>query len=125
MNSTLKNTVHYRLGQHILADGYPIVMDIAKSHGSYIVDDKGDEYLDMFSMFASSPIGYNHPYVVSKIDFLGRNAVNKPAMSDIYTEDYAQLIDTFARVAMPKELQYCFFVSGGGAGRRKCTKSGF
>lgn len=125
MNSTLKNTVHYRLGQHILADGYPIVMDIAKSHGSYIVDDKGDEYLDMFSMFASSPIGYNHPYVVSKIDFLGRNAVNKPAMSDIYTEDYAQLIDTFARVAMPKELQYCFFVSGGALAVENALKAAF
>lgn len=125
MNSTQKNTVHNRLGQHILADGYPIVMDMSKSHGSYIVDQNGDEYLDFFSMFASSPIGYNHPYVVSKIDFLGRNAVTKPAMSDIYTEDYADLIDTFARVAMPKELQYCFFVSGGALAVENALKAAF
>ena len=119
------STVHERLAKHILADGYPIVMDMDKSHGSYVVDDKGNEYLDMFSMFASTAIGYNHPHLMEKIEFLGRNAVNKPAMSDIYTKDYADLIDTFERVAMPKELQYLFFISGGTLAVENALKTAF
>ena len=119
------STVHERLAKHILADGYPIVMDMDKSHGSYVVDENGVEYLDMFSMFASIAIGYNHPHLMEKIEFLGRNAVNKPAMSDIYTKDYADLIDTFARVAMPKELQYLFFISGGTLAVENALKTAF
>ena len=119
------STVHERLAKHILADGYPIVMDMDKSHGSYVVDENGVEYLDMFSMFASTAIGYNHPHLMEKIEFLGRNAVNKPAMSDIYTKDYADLIDTFARVAMPKELQYLFFISGGTLAVENALKTAF
>ncbi|WP_291090399.1 MULTISPECIES: L-lysine 6-transaminase [unclassified Empedobacter] len=119
------STVHERLAKHILADGYPIVMDMDKSHGSYVVDENGIEYLDLFSMFASTAIGYNHPHLMSKIDFLGRNAVNKPAMSDIYTKDYADLIDTFERVAMPKELQYLFFISGGTLAVENALKTAF
>ena len=119
------STVHERLAKHILADGYPIVMDMDKSHGSYVVDENGVEYLDLFSMFASTAIGYNHPHLLAKIDFLGRNAVNKPAMSDIYTKDYADLIDTFERVAMPKELQYLFFISGGTLAVENALKTAF
>lgn len=119
------STVHERLAKHILVDGYPIVMDMDKSHGSYVVDENGVEYLDLFSMFASTAIGYNHPHLMAKIDFLGRNAVNKPAMSDIYTKDYADLIDTFERVAMPKELQYLFFISGGTLAVENALKTAF
>ncbi|MBS7334482.1 L-lysine 6-transaminase [Faecalibacter bovis] len=123
--TTINETVHERLAKHILADGYPIVMDVEKSHGSYIVDQNGDKYLDMFSMFASTAVGYNHPHLVAHQDFLGKNAINKPAMSDIYTKDYADFIDTFARVAMPKELQYCFFISGGSLAVENALKAAF
>lgn len=121
----MDKNVHNRLAKHILADGYPLVMDLDKSKGSYIVDENGESYLDMFSMFASTAIGYNHPYLMNKIEFLGKNAVNKPAMSDVYTKDYAELIDTFARVAMPKELQYCFFISGGTLAVENALKAAF
>ena len=123
--TTINQTVHQRLAKHILADGFPIVMDMDKSKGSYIVDDKGNKYLDMFSMFASTAIGYNHPHLVAHTEFLGKNAVNKPAMSDIYTKEYADLMDTFARVAMPKELQYCFFISGGTLAVENALKAAF
>jgi L-lysine 6-transaminase len=118
-------TVQERLGKHILADGYPIVMDLVKSHGSYILDEKGDEYLDMFSMFASGSIGYNHPYLLQHLDLLGEMAVNKPTVSDIYSEQFADFVDTFARVAMPKELQYAFFVGGGALAVENALKAAF
>ena len=50
--------VRATLGKHILADGYEPVMDMKKSHGSWLVDERdGSEYLDMFSMFASGAVG--------------------------------------------------------------------
>lgn len=106
-------TLHKELSKYILADGFPIEVDLENSHGSYLKDRNGDEYLDMFSMFASSPIGYNHPHVVAQKDFLGKMAINKPAMSDTYPFQYADVVNTFARVAIPEELSYCFFISGG------------
>lgn len=114
-----------RLSKHILADGFSFVMDLEKSHGSYIVTTDGDIYLDMFTMFASSAIGYNHPYVVAQESFLGKMAVNKPAMSDVYTEQFANFVDTFARVAMPAEMQYAFFVDGGGLAIENALKAAF
>lgn len=117
--------VHERLGKHILADGYPIVMDIVKSNGSYIVDENGNEYLDMFSMFASASIGYNHPHLVKNLEFLGRMAINKPTVSDVYTEEYADFVDTFGRVAIPEELSYAFFVEGGALAVENALKAAF
>lgn len=118
-------TVHERLGKHILADGYPIIMDIEKSHGSYIVDQNGEEYLDMFSMFASASIGYNHPHLVKNLEFLGKMAVNKPTVSDVYTEQYAEFVETFGRVAIPEQLQYAFFVEGGALAVENALKAAF
>ncbi len=108
------NKVKEILSRHILADGFDFVMDFEKSHGSWIYDKvTGKEFLDMFSMFASGSIGYNHPYIMEKSDWLGKMAVNKPTLADVYSEEYAAFMEVFERVAMPKELQYAFFISGG------------
>ena len=57
--------VHSMIGKHMLADGMEQVIDLNKSHGSWLVDARdGKEYLDLFSMFASMPIGYNHPLLL-------------------------------------------------------------
>ena len=53
------------LSKNILADGFEPIIDLDKSHGSWIIDQRnGQEYLDMFSMYASGAVGYNHPYIV-------------------------------------------------------------
>lgn len=40
--------VHEILGRHMLADGMDLVMDLDRSHGSWIVDQRdGTEYLDL------------------------------------------------------------------------------
>lgn len=108
------NKVKEILSRHILADGFDFVMDLEKSHGSWIYDKvTNTEYLDMFSMFASAAIGYNHPYLVENSAWLGKMAINKPTLADVYSEEYAEFMEVFERVAIPKELQYAFFVSGG------------
>lgn len=102
------------VGRHVLADGFDFVMDIEKSHGSWLYDKlTGREYLDMFSMFASASIGYNHPYLMEKSAWLGKMAINKPTLADVYSEEYAKFLEVFERVAIPEELQYAFFIEGG------------
>lgn len=115
VNPTSKtNKVKEILSRHILADGFDLVMDIEKSHGSWIVDKNTNrEFLDMFSMFASGAIGYNHPYIIEKSAWLGKMAIHKPTLADIYSEEYANFMEVFERVAIPEELQYAFFISGG------------
>ena len=120
------NDVHKTLDRHILADGMKTVLDIEKSKGSYLYDAKGKKkYLDMFSMYASSPIGYNHPYVKKKKDFLGKMAINKPSMSDMYNVHYAEFVETFSRVAIPNELPNLFFISGGALAVENALKVAF
>ena len=116
---------HQRLAKHILADGLPVVIDLEKSHGSYIVDVDGNEYLDMFSMFASSPVGYNHPHILKNADALKQSAINKLALSDVYPREYADFLDTFERVGIPKELSYCFFIDGGALAVENALKAAF
>jgi len=90
------------LSKHMLADGFDVIVDLDKSHGSWLVDKRnGEEYLDFFSMFASLSIGFNHPYLVSKKDEFARIAVNKPTNSDIYSEEMASFLDTSRALAFP------------------------
>lgn len=117
--------LHKTLSKHLLADGLPLVMDLKNSHGSYVVDIDGSEYLDMFSMFASSPIGYNHPYILQHRTQLEEAAINKLALSDIYTPAFADFVHTFERVAMPAELSYFFFIDGGALAVENALKAAF
>ncbi len=108
------NAVKDTLSRHLLADGFDFVMDFEKSHGSWIHDRRsGKNFLDMFSMFASMAVGYNHPHIVEKAEWLGKMAINKPTLADVYSQEFADFMETFERVAIPKELQYAFFISGG------------
>ena len=133
MNKTIElsheatgNKVKATLGKHILADGFDFVMDYEKSHGSWIADKlSGNKYLDMFSMFGSASVGYNHPYIVEKSAWLGKMAVYKPTMSDVYLQEYADFVETYSRVAIPKELPYCFFVEGGALAVENALKTAF
>lgn len=126
MITTTENKVKETLGKHILADGFDFVMDYEKSHGSYIVDRlTGKVYLDMFSMFASAAVGYNHPYILEKANWLGKMAIYKPTLSDVYLQEYADFMDVFSRVAIPKELPYCFFVEGGALAVENALKTAF
>lgn len=120
------NSVKEILSRHILADGYDFVMDFEKSHGSWVVDKlTGQTYLDMFAMFASGSVGYNHPYILEHKDWLGQHATFKPTLSDVYFQEYADFMKVMERVAIPKELQYCFFIEGGALAVENALKAAF
>lgn len=117
------------LGRHMLVDGYHVVMDLDRSHGSVIYDSLHDvEVLDFFSHFATVPIGYNHPKLKDPafLEELHRAALTKPANSDIYTQEMARFVETFARVAVPpSHSSHLFFVEGGAVGVENTLKTAF
>ncbi len=124
---TAKN-VHEVIGKHMLADGFSIVLDLDKSRGNKIVDGRtGEEYIDLFTFFASNALGMNHPKLNNKefIEKIGKAAVNKPSNSDIYTTEMAEFVETFARVAKPEYMKYLFFVSGGALAVENALKVAF
>ncbi|MCH8328509.1 MAG: L-lysine 6-transaminase, partial [Candidatus Marinimicrobia bacterium] len=109
-----------------LADGYDVIIDLEKSHGSWIVDARdGREYFDLFSMFASMTVGYNHPFMVEHQDLLAHAALHKPTLSDIYTQEYAAFLETFSREGMPDYLPHAFFIEGGGLAVENTLKAAF
>jgi len=114
------------LSKNILADGFTPIMDLENSKGSYIVDQStGDSYLDMFSMFASGAIGYNHPNIIKNKDLLAEVSITKPTLSDLYNVYYADFVDTFNRLAIPDYLPHAFFVEGGALAVENALKVAF
>lgn len=125
--------VRETLGRHILADGYPMVLDMHASHGSMLRDAAtGKEYVDLFTFYASSALGMNHDGLVGDSpearafrDRLMDAAINKVANSDVYTPHFARFVETFERVGIPKELPHAFFVSGGALAVENALKTAF
>jgi len=122
-------SVHQVLGRSILADGMDLVLDLERSRGSYLVDARtGRRYLDMFTFFASSALGMNHPALADDPAFraeLATAAVNKPSNSDIYTVAMARFVDTFARVLGDPALPHLFFIDGGALAVENALKVAF
>ena len=125
MNIDFKNSRSI-ISRHMLADGMSPIIDLDKCHGSWLVDGKtGKEYLDLFSMYASMSVGYNHPYVLKNIDRITKAAINKPANSDIYSPEMAKFVDTVSKIAQPDYLPYAFFIEGGALAVENALKAAF
>lgn len=120
------NNAKETIGSRMLADGMDLIIDLDKSHGSWLVDGRnGREYLDLFSMFASMPVGYNHPYILKNNDRLLRSVINKPTNSDIYTMEMAEFVETMGKIAQPDYLPHSFYVEGGALGVENALKTAF
>jgi L-lysine 6-transaminase len=114
------------LEQHILLDGFKVVIDLEKSRGSYLYDGAtGHRLIDLYGFFGSMPVGFNHPYFERdevKRDLL-RAAKVKIANSDVYSKGYAEFVDTFARVVGLPPLERYLFIEGGALAVENCLKA--
>ena len=76
-----------QIAEHVLLDGFRIVIDLEKSQGSYLYDAAHDHRLiDLYGFFGSNPVGFNHPHFDQqdvKAELL-RAAESKTADSDGY-----------------------------------------
>ncbi|SDT22748.1 L-lysine 6-transaminase precursor [Friedmanniella luteola] len=121
--------VHEVLGRHVLTDGMKLVVDLRRSRGSCLVDARtGQRYLDLYTFFASAPLGINPPGLADDPTFLaelGEIAANKPANPDMYTTAYAEFVATFVRVLGDPALPHLFFVEGGALAVENALKAAF
>ena len=120
--------VHETLRRHQLVDGYDLVLDLERSHGSWLHDSvTGEDFLDFFTCFASWPLGYDHP-ATSDPDFrdeLELVARNKPSNSDLYTTHMAAFVERFAGSVTPPGFPYHFWISGGALAVENGLKTAF
>ena len=125
----LPSEVHEILGRHVLTDGMKLVVDLKRSHGSRLVDARnGTRYLDLYTFFASAPLGINPPGIVDDPTFmaeLAEIAANKPANPDMYTTAYAEFVETFVRVLGDPALPHLFFIEGGALAVENALKVAF
>src|SRR5260370_34267870 len=121
--------VHEQLAEHLLIDGYRLVLDAARSHGSWLVDARdGREFLDLYTPFASAPLGANPPGIVDDPEFmalLAKVAAGKPANPDMYSTHLAEFVETFVRVLGDPALPHLFFVEGGALAVENALKTAF
>ena len=116
------------LSKYMLVDGFPICLDLDKSHDGFLFDSKNNvEYNDFFSCFASLPLGLNHPKLNNEefIKYIGKAALNKPSNSDIYTEEMATFVKTFFKSAVPEYFKYSFYICGGALAVENALKVAF
>ena len=120
--------VHETLRRHQVADGLPVVFDLAASKGAWLRDaSTGEDYLDFFTCFASWPIGYNHPATLEEgfrrdIELVARH---NPANSDLYTTHMAEFVERFATTVTPRGYPYHFWISGGALAVENALKTAF
>jgi len=114
--SVAPEDVIHTLEQHILMDGFKLIYDCNRSRGSRFVDAaSGKSWIDLYSFYASQPIGFNHPHFDRpevQADLL-RAAKIKVANADVYSTQFATFVQTFARVVGLKPLERYFFIEGG------------
>jgi len=115
-----------KLEQHVLLDGFRIVFDLERSRGSYMYDAAtGHRLIDFYGFFGSVPVGYNHPHFdqAEVQRELLCAAKTKIANSDVYSELYADFVETFARVAGLAPLNRYLFIEGGALAIENCLKA--
>lgn len=120
--------VHDILSRYMLVDGFHVVVDLERSHGSILVDARdGKEYIDFFMYFASGALGHNHPGM-NDPEFrekLMQAALSKPSNSDMYTVEMAEFVQTFMTIAAPPYLQKLFLIDGGALAVENALKTAF
>lgn len=104
-----------------------IAPDLWNSHNSYLRDLNGNEYLDFSGFFSTSVVRFDHPKIRDKnfLDQLARAAIYRPSLADFWTQDMAEFVDTFRRVAVPEYMQHLFFIDGGSLAVENAMKAAF
>ena len=126
VSATYENTLSI-LKRHMTMDRFNFLLDLERSQGSWLVTVRGQKLLDCYTAFASLPLGWNHPRINEPafIQKMGRIAINKPALSDTFTPEMAEFLDTFSRVGLPQDMPWVFFIDGGALAVENCLKAAF
>lgn len=123
-----KSLIHQELHQYLQKASFDIILDLEKSTPSHLYDSKHKRYLlDMFTFFATMPLGMNPPEVFNEqfLIELRNVALNKPSNTDFFTEELYSFIKTFEKIALPGWGKYLFFIEGGALAVENALKIAF
>ena len=88
---------------------FDITIDFEKSYGSYVFD-KGSNsaFLDLFSMFSSLPLGYNHPVFNESFDQKIRHIAYLRMCNNLFNSDELTDFESkFQKISFHKNLHFC------------------
>ena len=115
------------LEEHILMDGFRIVIDLEKSRGSYLVRCGYRSSVDRSLRLLWFRAGRVSTIRISTSPKCRRNccsaAKTKVANSDVYSEAYSDFVETFTRVAPLPPLSRYLFIEGGALAIENCLKA--
>jgi acetylornithine/N-succinyldiaminopimelate aminotransferase len=107
-----------------LFDVYPINdISIVKAKGSYVWDDKGEQYLDLYGGHAVISIGHTHPHWVNRIE----EQLHQIAFysNSVHIPIQQQLADAFGRVSGKENYQLFLCNSGAEANENALKLASF
>ena len=89
------------LSRYVIADVQPVVVDLTRSHGMWLMTVDGQEIFDWAGYYASKLLGHNHTglYEPDYVERLARAANNKVANPDFLTVECLDYYRTLHRLA--------------------------
>jgi len=89
------------LSHYVIADLQPVVVDLARSEGMWLMTVDGQKIFDWAGYYASKLLGHNHPglYEADYLQRLARAANNKVANPDFLTAECLEYYRTLHRLA--------------------------
>lgn len=91
---------------------HPFLIEIAKAKGSYLIDSKGNKYMDLISGIAVSNLGHGHPHIVKAV----KEQVEKHMHVMVYGEYIQSTPNLLAKKLtslLPEKLNCCYLVNSG------------
>jgi L-lysine 6-transaminase len=97
--------------------GYPVRINFKKSYGSFLFDENSNQhYLDFFGMYSSLPLGYNHPYLLTK-EFqqeILEASQFRVCNCRIESDQKQSFLESFVKFAVPEGFSAIHFSCTGG-----------
>jgi L-lysine 6-transaminase len=103
---------------------FDITIDFSKSHSSYVFDSKTSHtFLDLFSMFSSLPLGYNHPVFDESFDKKIKPISHLRMCNNLFNSlEFESFKKTFLEISFHNNLHFC---STGALAVEAAIKCGF
>jgi L-lysine 6-transaminase len=88
---------------------FDITIDFKKSKGSYLYDKKtGKRFLDLFSMFSSLPLGYNHAIFDGSFDEKIKHIAHLRMSNNLcYSDEFKSFEESFLNISFHHNLHFC------------------
>jgi len=90
----------------------PHTMEISRSHGAFIYNEKGEAFLDFLSGFNVSNIGHSNPKIIAAIQNQAQHYLHTTVYGEHIQSPQIQLAKSLSNV-LPESLSSCYFLSTG------------